>query len=68
MNTCLWSNAATNARLRLSSIALPKTSPLISPIPATANESRSTSISISERWRRTLTQAPLAVMPIFLWS
>ena len=51
--------------------ALPKTSPLMSPMPATVIGSRSTSSAPPSRVRKccaTHSQAPRAVMPSFLWS
>ena len=51
-----------------SSMPLPKTSPDMSPMPATRIGSVSTSMPRSSKWRRTDTQAPRAVMPISLWS
>ena len=47
---------------------LPNTSPDMSPQPATVTGSDWMSVPISRKWRRTETQAPLAVMPIALWS
>ena len=53
---------------RDSSIPLPNTSPDMSPIPTTVKSVGSTSIPMVWKWNRTDSQAPRAVMPIFLWS
>ena len=63
-----WSNAATSLIARLSSIPLPNTSPDMSPQPTTVIGSHCTSIPRSAKWRCTLIHAPLAVIPIALWS
>ena len=55
-------------RCLLSSIPLPNTSPLMSPIPTQVTSSAWQSTPISRKCRRTDSQAPLAVMPIALWS
>ena len=47
---------------------LPNTSPDMSPIPATVKSSASTSMPSVAKWNLTDSQAPRAVMPIFLWS
>jgi hypothetical protein len=47
---------------------LPNTSPDMSPTPAAVNGVVWMSMSISRKWRLTASQAPRAVMPIFLWS
>ncbi len=47
---------------------LPNTSPDMSPTPATVKSSLWTSRPSSRKWRLTDSQAPRAVMPIFLWS
>ena len=47
---------------------LPKTSPAMSPMPTTVKSCVWTSTPISRKWRFTDSQAPRAVMPIFLWS
>ena len=52
----------------LSSMPLPNTSPDMSPTPTTVKSSVWVSTPISRKWRLTDSQAPLAVMPIFLWS
>ena len=49
-------------------MALPNTSPDMSPIPTTVTGSDWTSISSSAKWWRTATHAPRAVMPRRLWS
>ena len=63
-----WSKAATSRVLRDTSSPLPKTSPLMSPTPATVKGSAWMSCPISRKCRAIITQAPLAVMPIALWS
>ena len=63
-----WSNAATSRMCRDSSMPLPNTSPDMSPTPATVKSCDWVSTPISRKWRFTLSQAPRAVMPIFLWS
>ncbi len=47
---------------------LPNTSPDMSPTPTTVNGVVPMFTSISRKWRLTDSQAPRAVMPIFLWS
>ena len=47
---------------------LPKTSPDMSPMPTAVKSSVWQSMPISRKCRCTETQAPLAVMPIALWS
>ena len=47
---------------------LPNTSPDMSPTPATVNGVVWMSSPSSRKWRFTDSQAPRAVMPIFLWS
>ena len=47
---------------------LPKTSPLMSPIPTTVKESCWVFRPISRKWRLTDSQAPRAVIPTSLWS
>src|ERR1700719_728823 len=47
---------------------LPNTSPDMSPTPTTVNGVVARLMSISRKWRLTDSQAPRAVMPIFLWS
>jgi hypothetical protein len=51
-----------------SSMPLPNTSPDMSPTPATVKGVVWMSMFISRKWRLTASQAPRAVMPIFLWS
>ncbi len=51
-----------------SSIPLPNTSPDMSPIPTTVKSSAWVSSPSSLKCRLTDSQAPFAVMPIFLWS
>jgi hypothetical protein len=65
---CLWSKAATSRRLPESSIPLPNTSPLMSPTPTAVKVVVSMSGPITRKCARTDAQAPLAVMPIALWS
>ena len=65
---CKWLNAAHRRMCRDRSMALPNTSPDMSPIPATVNASLWMSAPISRKWRLTDSQAPRAVIPIFLWS
>ncbi len=50
------------------SMPLPNTSPAMSPMPATENGALWMSVPISRKWRFTHSQAPRAVMAIFLWS
>jgi len=50
------------------SIPLPNTSPLISPIPSTVKSVVCISLPISRKCLLTDSQAPRAVIPIFLWS
>ena len=52
----------------LRSIPLPKTSPAMSPMPATVNGSFCTSRPRLRKCSRTHSQAPRAVMATFLWS
>ena len=47
---------------------LPKTSPDMSPTPTTVNSSFCVSTPSSRKCRLTLSHAPLAVIPIALWS
>ena len=47
---------------------LPNTSPDMSPTPATVKGVVCVSWPSSRKWRFTDSQAPRAVMPIFLWS
>ena len=47
---------------------LPNTSPAMSPMPTTVKSSTWMSFPSSRKWRFTDSQAPRAVMPIFLWS
>ena len=47
---------------------LPNTSPLMSPMPTTVKSSDWVSTPISRKCRLTDSQAPLAVMPMALWS
>ncbi|MNW07259.1 hypothetical protein D3C71_2038240 [compost metagenome] len=65
---CRWLKAATSCSLSDSSKPLPNTSPAMSPMPITVTGSFCTSMPRSRKWRCTLTQAPLAVMPMPLWS
>jgi hypothetical protein len=51
-----------------SSMPLPKTSPDMSPQPMQVKVSCWMSLPSSRKWRFTDSQAPRAVMPIFLWS
>ena len=53
---------------RDSSIPLPNTSPDMSPIPATVKSVVWVSTPSVAKWNLTDSQAPRAVMPIFLWS
>ena len=63
-----WSKAATSFRHFDKSMPLPNTSPDMSPTPTTVTACDWMSTSISRKWRLTASQAPFAVMPIFLWS
>ena len=67
-NTWRWSNAATSRSDRERSIPLPNTSPDMSPMPTAVSGSVSASRPSTRAWRRTLSHAPRAVMPISLWS
>ena len=68
MKMCRWSNAATSLMCSDSSIPLPKTSPDMSPIPATVKSVWLMSTPRVWKWNLTDSHAPRAVMPIFLWS
>ena len=68
MKMCRWSKAATSLVCLLSSIPLPNTSPLMSPMPTQVKSSVRGSSPISRKCRITDCQAPRAVMPIALWS
>ena len=68
MNTCRWSNAATSLMCSDSSTPLPNTSPDMSPMPTMVKSSVSGFIPSAAKWTLTDSQAPRAVMPIFLWS
>ena len=63
-----WSKAATSLMWRDSSMPLPNTSPDMSPTPVTVKGVVWMSWPSSRKWRFTDSQAPRAVMPIFLWS
>ena len=65
---CRWSKAATTRSARDRSIPLPNTSPDMSPMPTAVRGSVSAFLPSTLAWRRTLSQAPRAVMPIALWS
>ena len=68
MKMSRWSNAATSLVVISRSRPLPNTSPDMSPTPTQVNGVVPISTSISRKWRFTDSQAPRAVMPIFLWS
>ena len=51
-----------------SSMPLPNTSPDMSPMPTTVKSSVLTLTPRVWKWKITDSQAPRAVMPIFLWS
>ncbi len=68
MKMCRWSKTATSLIARESRTPLPKTSPDMSPTPATVKGSFWMSIPRLRKWCFTHSQAPRAVMPIFLWS
>ncbi|MCY1233867.1 hypothetical protein D9M72_464260 [compost metagenome] len=68
MKMSRWSKAAIRRIFSESSMPLPKTSPDMSPTPATVKGVVWMSMSISRKCRLTVSQAPRAVMPIFLWS
>ena len=68
MKMSRWSKAATSLVAGDSSMPLPKTSPDMSPTPTTVKGVVWMSTSISRKCRFTASQAPRAVMPIFLWS
>ena len=68
MKMSRWSKAATSFIAGDSIKALPKTSPDMSPTPATVKGVTAMSTSISRKWRFTASQAPRAVIPIALWS
>ena len=63
-----WSKTATSLIARESRTPLPKTSPDMSPTPATVKGSFWMSTPRLRKWCFTHSQAPRAVMPIFLWS
>jgi len=65
---CLWSNAATSRMCSDSSMPLPNTSPDMSPMPATVNSVVCGSTPSVAKWNFTDSQAPRAVIAIFLWS
>src|SRR5262249_1210312 len=60
--------AATSRMCGDSSIPLPNTSPDMSPTPTAVKSSVWVSTPSSRKCRRTLSQAPFAVIPIRLWS
>ena len=68
MKMSRWSKAAISLVFSDSSMPLPNTSPDMSPTPTTENGVVWMSRFISRKWRFTASQAPRAVMPIFLWS
>ena len=68
MKMCAWLKAATSRVALLSSMPLPKTSPAMSPMPATVKGCFWTSRPRLRKWCFTHSQAPRAVMPTFLWS
>ncbi len=68
MKMCRWSKAATSRMCSESSMPLPKTSPLMSPMPTAVKSSVCVSTPISRKCRLTDSQAPRAVMPMALWS
>ena len=63
-----WSKASSNRMCGDSSMPLPNTSPDMSPMPATVNGVVCVFTDSARKWRLTASQAPRAVMPIFLWS
>ena len=65
---CTWLKQATSLVTRESSAPLPNTSPDMSPTPAIVNGSFWMSWPRLRKWCFTHSQAPRAVMPIFLWS
>ena len=65
---CRWLKAATSSMWADSSTPLPKTSPDMSPTPTTVKSWVWMSVSTSRKWRLTDSQAPRAVIAIFLWS
>ena len=68
MNTCRWSKAASTLMWRESSMPLPNTSPDMSPTPTAVKSSVSGLSPSAAKCHFTDSQAPRAVMPIFLWS
>ena len=64
----MWLNAASSRVCSEHSIALPNTSPDMSPIATTVKSCRWTSVPSSRKWRLTDSHAPRAVIPICLWS
>ena len=69
MKMCRWLKAASRRVLAESSMPLPKTSPLMSPMPMAVKVSSCWMFLPSRRkWRLTDSQAPRAVMPMPLWS
>ena len=63
-----WSNATTSLIWSDSNMPLPKTSPDMSPMPATVNGVVCVLCPNALKCRLTDSHAPRAVMPIFLWS
>ena len=68
MKMCTWLKAATSLVTGDSSAPLPNTSPAMSPMPAIVNGCVWMSWPRLRKWCFTHSQAPRAVMPIFLWS
>ncbi len=63
-----WLKTATSRVARLCRAPLPNTSPDMSPIPAMVKGCFCTSIPRFRKWCFTHSQAPRAVIAIFLWS
>ena len=68
MKMSRWSKAAIRRVWSDNSMPLPNTSPDMSPTPTTVKGVVWMSRFISRKCRFTASHAPLAVMPIFLWS
>ncbi|MNF55802.1 hypothetical protein D3C84_372750 [compost metagenome] len=68
MKMCMWLKAPTSWVCSESSMPLPNTSPAMSPIPTQVKSLVWQLRPSSRKWRLTDSQAPRAVMAIFLWS
>ena len=69
MKMSRWSKAATSLVVRLAQHAVAEhVARHVADTDATVNGVLAMSTSISRKWRFTASQAPRAVIPIFLWS